>query len=59
MPANGLLGYLNLGAPQARREGRLESRAREQHVGADCEPESIVADKRYLDEHANDRKDHD
>jgi hypothetical protein len=33
-------------------------RAREHDVGADREPEGVIADKRYIDEHANDRKDH-
>jgi len=32
--------------------------AREQDVGADREPEGVIADNLYLDEHANDRKDH-
>jgi hypothetical protein len=32
--------------------------AREQDVGADREPEGAIADNRYLDEHANDRKHH-
>jgi hypothetical protein len=32
--------------------------AREQDVGADREPEGVIADNRYLDEHAKDRKDH-
>ena len=31
--------------------------AREHDVGADREPEGVIADKRYLDEHAKDRKD--
>jgi hypothetical protein len=31
--------------------------AREQDVGADREPEGVIADKRYLNEHAKDRKD--
>ena len=31
--------------------------AREQDVGADRDPEGEIADKRYLDEHAKDRKD--
>jgi hypothetical protein len=52
-------GILNLGAPlRARPERRLESRAREQDVGADREPEGVIADNRYLDEDADDRKDH-
>ena len=32
--------------------------AREYDVGADREPEGVSTDKRYLDEHAKDRKDH-
>jgi hypothetical protein len=32
--------------------------AREHDVGADREPKRVSADKRYLDEHAKDRKDH-
>src|SRR5260370_12467173 len=31
--------------------------AREQDVGADRDPEGEIADNRYLDEHAKDRKD--
>jgi len=31
--------------------------AREQDVGADRDPEGEIADNRYLDEHAEDRKD--
>ena len=31
--------------------------ARKQDVGADRDPEGEIADKRYLDEHAKDRKD--
>jgi hypothetical protein len=31
--------------------------AREHDVGADRDPEGEIADKRYLDEHAKDRKD--
>jgi hypothetical protein len=59
MLAPGLLGSLNLGTPRARQEGRLDPpRAREHDVGADREPERVIADKRYLDEHADDRKDH-
>src|ERR1700726_2352117 len=55
---SGPLGSLNLAAPRARLEGLLEPRARQQHVGADREPERVIAHKRYLDEHGNDRKDH-
>jgi hypothetical protein len=32
-------------------------RAREHDVGADREPEGVVTDDRYLDEHGNDRND--
>src|SRR5712675_1058319 len=33
-------------------------RSREYDVGGDREPEGVIADNLYLDEHANDRKDH-
>ena len=36
----------------------VNPRAREQEVGADHEPEGVIADDRYLDEHARDRKHH-
>jgi hypothetical protein len=36
----------------------VNPRAREQEVGGDHEPEGVIADDRYLDEHARDRKDH-
>jgi hypothetical protein len=35
-----------------------ERRAREHDVGADREPESVIAHDRYLDEHAKDREDY-
>ena len=35
----------------------LDPRARQHDVGADREPEGVVADNRYFDEHANDRSD--
>lgn len=35
-----------------------ERRARKHDVGADSEPEGVVAHDRYLDEHAKDRQDH-
>jgi hypothetical protein len=40
------------------RSALLEPCAGEHDVGADREPEGVIADKRYLDEHAKDRKDH-
>jgi hypothetical protein len=40
-------------------DNRLDPRACQQDIGADREPEGVVTDDRYLDEHANDRKDHD
>jgi hypothetical protein len=36
----------------------VRPRAREQEVGGDHDPEGVIADNRYLDEHAKDRKDH-
>jgi hypothetical protein len=36
----------------------LVPRSREYDVGGDREPEGVIADNLYLDEHANDRKDH-
>jgi hypothetical protein len=39
-------------------ENALAFRARKHDVGADREPEGVIADNRYLDEHAKDRKDH-
>jgi hypothetical protein len=32
--------------------------ARKDDIGADREPEGVIADNLYLDEHAKDRKDH-
>ncbi len=36
----------------------LALRSREYDVGGDREPEGVIADNLYFDEHANDRKDH-
>jgi len=36
-----------------------ERRARKQHIGADREPERVIADDRYLDEHAKHRENYD
>jgi hypothetical protein len=43
---------------QSPNTARLVPRSREYDVGADREPESVIADNLYFDEHANDRKDH-
>ena len=49
-------GLLRISQPP--NTARLVPGSREYDVGADREPEGVIADKRYLDEHANDRKDH-
>jgi hypothetical protein len=40
------------------RESRLHPGAREHDVGANREPERVIAHNRYIDEHADDGKDH-